>query len=56
MLRAMSIKMKNWRLQQIARRELALLDDKLLVDIGTSRTNLEDYVARHSIMGGMICL
>jgi uncharacterized protein YjiS (DUF1127 family) len=38
-------KYRNWRLRAIARRKLALMDDRLLADIGTERDCIGDFVA-----------
>ncbi len=37
----------DWRLRQIARRKLSMLDDRLLADLGTERETLLDFIASH---------
>lgn len=39
----------DWRLRSITRRKLAMLDDRLLADIGTRRDSIGDFVARQPL-------
>lgn len=39
------LRWQDWRLQVIARRRLAQLDDRLLADIGAERDCIGDFVA-----------
>jgi uncharacterized protein YjiS (DUF1127 family) len=48
MFRPLVRKLKQWRQQQIARRQLAHLDDWLLADLGADRGSLHQFVARHT--------
>ena len=41
------LRWQDWRLQVIARRRLAQLDDRLLADIGAERDCIRDYLVRH---------
>ncbi|WP_083982602.1 DUF1127 domain-containing protein [Devosia soli] len=40
-----------WRIRSATRRKLALLDDHILDDIGTSRADIGDFVAAQPIDG-----
>lgn len=46
MFEPIASRLRNWRLRNIARRKLAMLDDRLLADIGTERDTIGDFVAR----------
>ena len=48
MFRPLVCKLKHWRQQRIARRQLADLDDWLLADLGADRGSLHQFVARHT--------
>jgi uncharacterized protein YjiS (DUF1127 family) len=41
-------RLRSWRLCNAARRQLAMLDDHILADIGTSRSAIGDFVAHKS--------
>ncbi len=36
----------DWRLRNITRRKLAMLDDRMLADIGAKRDSIGDFIAR----------
>lgn len=38
-------RLRRWHLRSVTRRKLSLLDDRLLVDIGTTRSGIADFVA-----------
>jgi uncharacterized protein YjiS (DUF1127 family) len=41
-------RLRSWRLCNAARRQLAMLDDHILADIGTSRSAIGDFVAHRA--------
>lgn len=38
-------RLRRWHLRNITRRKLALLDDRLLADIGTKRSGISDFIS-----------
>jgi uncharacterized protein YjiS (DUF1127 family) len=44
MFETMRRRFADWRLRQIARRKLSMLDDRLLLDLGTERDCIGDFV------------
>ncbi len=38
-------RLRRWHLRNITRRKLALLDDRLLADIGTRRSGIADFIS-----------
>lgn len=48
MFEPLARRLHYWRLRSVTRRKLAMLDNRLLADIGTDRDNLGDFVARRS--------
>lgn len=41
----------RWHQRNATRRRLALLDDRLLADIGTKRSGIGDFIAAHDWEG-----
>src|SRR5690606_34810688 len=48
MFQPLALRLRNWRLRQATRRKLAMLDDRLLADIGTQRDTIGDFIARRA--------
>ena len=44
MFETIRIRLHFWHLRNVARRELSLLDDRLLADIGTRRGSIAKFV------------
>ena len=44
-------RLRRWHLRNLTRRQLALLDDRLLADIGTKRSGIADFVAAQICKG-----
>ncbi|WP_162249183.1 DUF1127 domain-containing protein [Devosia sp. Root685] len=44
-------RLRRWHLRNITRRQLSLLDDRLLADIGTKRSGIADFVATQTDEG-----
>ncbi|WP_297105813.1 DUF1127 domain-containing protein [uncultured Devosia sp.] len=40
-----------WHIRNLTRRKLAMLDDRLLSDLGIERNQIGDYVARLNVEG-----
>ncbi|MBO9590435.1 DUF1127 domain-containing protein [Devosia sp.] len=38
-------RLRRWHLRNITRRKLSLLDDRLLTDIGTRRSGINDFIS-----------
>lgn len=38
-------RLRRWHLRSTTRRKLALLDDRLLADIGAKRSTISDFIA-----------
>lgn len=38
-------RVRLWRLRNIARSKLAMMDDRMLADIGTERDALDEFIA-----------
>lgn len=39
-------RVRLWRLRNIARRKLAMMDDRMLADIGTERDAIDEFIAK----------
>ncbi|GEM_PF-934792 len=48
MFEPLALSLRNWRLRQVTRRKLAMLDDRLLADIGTQRDTIGDFITRRA--------
>lgn len=44
-------RLQRWHQRNVTRRRLALLDDRLLADIGTRRSGIRDFVAAQTSKG-----
>lgn len=45
MFKPITNRLRRWHLRNVTRRKLSLLDDRLLIDIGTRRSGLADFIA-----------
>lgn len=44
-------RLRRWHLRNLTRRKLALLDDRLLADIGTERSGIDDFISAQNREG-----
>jgi uncharacterized protein YjiS (DUF1127 family) len=44
-------RLRRWHLRNLTRRKLALLDDRLLADIGTKRSGIDDFISARNCEG-----
>jgi uncharacterized protein YjiS (DUF1127 family) len=46
MFEPLTTRLHAWHMRNLTRRKLAMLDDRLLIDMGIERRSIGDYVAR----------